>query len=381
MIIECPSCTSRYRISDDKLPETGGNIKCPNCAHVFFVVREGLSTAAAAGPQIGAMSESGPFKEAAERAAASPDPAPAPPAAAPAPQPAAAPAPKPKSADGRWKLKNAVGLVYDFPATEQLRTWLGTRESHDGFQVSNDGGETWVALADAPELSDVKPNTRSNNSGSGATKPTDAAARLREEARKRLEAKKRGTIEEEEDDEYDEEVAFDFNAVRRAPEAQKTSKMIAILAAIILPAFVLILLQANGTIDLGNLFGGSNDVPQYVPPPRDNEAPEDLRPQLTPEQTVNRLMTHAAAAQSRNEPAVAIEHLEDAVEITPDDTTLHCLLEPLYTEIGNTDAAAAAAEACNPPAEASGEAAPEGSGADGEGAEQGTDGSGEPPTP
>ncbi len=41
MIIECPSCVSRYRIKEDKLPDGGGNIKCPNCAHVFFVTKGG----------------------------------------------------------------------------------------------------------------------------------------------------------------------------------------------------------------------------------------------------------------------------------------------------------------------------------------------------
>ncbi|MCA9563255.1 MAG: zinc-ribbon domain-containing protein, partial [Myxococcales bacterium] len=35
MIVECPECTSRYRVREEKLPAGGGNIQCPGCGAVF----------------------------------------------------------------------------------------------------------------------------------------------------------------------------------------------------------------------------------------------------------------------------------------------------------------------------------------------------------
>ncbi len=40
MIVQCPSCTSRYRIRDANIPPTGGKIRCPSCSHSFIVYPE-----------------------------------------------------------------------------------------------------------------------------------------------------------------------------------------------------------------------------------------------------------------------------------------------------------------------------------------------------
>lgn len=359
MIIECPACTSRYRIREDKLPDAGGNIKCPNCAHVFFVAREGISgmnpaaTAEAAGPRIhDSNSTSGPR----------------PVAAAPA---AATPAATVDEGPKRWKLRNAVGLIYDFQSTEQLRTWLGTRESHDGMQVSSNGGSSWTPLPEAPELSDVPVagpkvgQPRQQPRSAGPTK--DAAAKMREEAQARLAAKRRQV------DSDSDSGSFNFHAIKPPPtqQQQQTTRIITGLALVILPLVAAVALHTSGVIDLGNLgsiFSSNNDIPQYIPPPERENDREIPRQELTTEEAVNRLMTLAAAAQSRNEPTAAIEHLEQAASLIPQDDELHCLLVPLYTAEGRADDAAASERRCagegsgEEPAEGSAAAPPAGSG-------------------
>ncbi len=37
MIVQCPACSSRYRIRDDNIPPSGGKIRCPSCGHSFVV--------------------------------------------------------------------------------------------------------------------------------------------------------------------------------------------------------------------------------------------------------------------------------------------------------------------------------------------------------
>ena len=37
MIVQCPSCASRYRVNDANIPPSGGKIRCPSCAHAFVV--------------------------------------------------------------------------------------------------------------------------------------------------------------------------------------------------------------------------------------------------------------------------------------------------------------------------------------------------------
>ncbi|MFU8802741.1 MAG: zinc-ribbon domain-containing protein [Bradymonadaceae bacterium] len=40
MIVQCPSCASRYRVNDANIPPTGGKIRCPSCQHAFVVYPE-----------------------------------------------------------------------------------------------------------------------------------------------------------------------------------------------------------------------------------------------------------------------------------------------------------------------------------------------------
>ncbi len=37
MIVQCPSCASRYRVNEANIPSSGGRIRCPSCEHAFVV--------------------------------------------------------------------------------------------------------------------------------------------------------------------------------------------------------------------------------------------------------------------------------------------------------------------------------------------------------
>jgi len=168
MIIECPACQSRYRIREEKLPAAGGNIKCPSCAHVFFVAREAAPIAPA--PPVAASGASGQTDPNGWSQIPLGD----------APSSASAPAstggtlamsavsdsglqkstPASDSGPRKWKLRNAVGLVYDFTDTEQLAKWLGTKDSHEGMQASDDAGASFRELSEFSALRDVRPSRK-----------------------------------------------------------------------------------------------------------------------------------------------------------------------------------------------------------------------------
>lgn len=40
MIVQCPSCASRYRVNEANIPSSGGRIRCPSCQHAFVVYPE-----------------------------------------------------------------------------------------------------------------------------------------------------------------------------------------------------------------------------------------------------------------------------------------------------------------------------------------------------
>ncbi len=40
MIVQCPSCASRYRVNEANIPSSGGRIRCPSCEHAFVVYPE-----------------------------------------------------------------------------------------------------------------------------------------------------------------------------------------------------------------------------------------------------------------------------------------------------------------------------------------------------
>lgn len=136
MIVSCSRCSSRYRVSEDKLPTSGGNIQCPSCGHVFFVeppkpaaeLLQALPEGAEASVEDDGMPTTVGMTAAQLLAGA---------------QGVAAPVPdlseRPQVKGDAWKLKTSFGLVYDFPDTASLQAWLSGREDLDGYLLSRDG--------------------------------------------------------------------------------------------------------------------------------------------------------------------------------------------------------------------------------------------------
>ncbi len=51
MIVQCPSCSARYRVNEQNIPATGGRISCPQCQHTFIVYPESSAQAPAHQPK------------------------------------------------------------------------------------------------------------------------------------------------------------------------------------------------------------------------------------------------------------------------------------------------------------------------------------------
>jgi predicted Zn finger-like uncharacterized protein len=83
MIVSCPSCKSKYKVDENKVPDQGLKLKCPKCTTSFKVLKPAPQPAAVPAP--------------------APAPAPAPPAASPPPQAVAAKPPAKPLAPGPYK--------------------------------------------------------------------------------------------------------------------------------------------------------------------------------------------------------------------------------------------------------------------------------------
>lgn len=372
MIIECPACNSRYRIREDKLPTEGGNIKCPNCAHVFFVNRPGGAdpTATQAGRPAAPEQDAAATAESTDAVLEASGDAPA---------------------VERWKLRNSVGLVYDFPSVEQLRKWLAARDTFDGLTVSSDAGATWTEVENAAALEGVKPTGRkpvasmpstatrtgsfqTPNRGPSGSFSIATADDMRREAKARVEAKRSkrpepGPVSETE--------SKRFELVKPPSNAQeeRASKVLLILALLILPVVAAIALHAAGVIDLAD-YGilPDTDPPAIAAPAVEADDEQDApaqRVELSAEQQHSMLVTQASNAIARGDSGQAIEYLEAAVGMDDSARELHCQLAALYEEVQRTADAESARARCN--GEDAAEAPQEGSGvpaapADGSGA-------------
>ncbi|MFT6629876.1 MAG: putative Zn finger-like uncharacterized protein, partial [Flavobacteriales bacterium] len=80
------------------------------------------------------------------------------------------------TARAAWRVRDALGMVYDFPELSALRTWLGTRSSHEGIQVSSDETSDWVEVSRARELQGLEPSGMRSARPSGVSRMTRTAA-------------------------------------------------------------------------------------------------------------------------------------------------------------------------------------------------------------
>jgi predicted Zn finger-like uncharacterized protein len=384
MIIQCPACTTRYRIRPEKLPADGGNIKCPSCAHVFHVSLDSAVVATTALFIPFASQPSGtplPASDAASGAALLSTSVPVP------------------SAGQRWKVKNDIGLIFDFTETDQLRRWLSSRESVAGLAASRDGGTTWLPLSEHPELSDVQAGGRRTMMGMGAisfkappappaegaspassptgpqpasptpsiTRPqTPTAEELRQQAQARLEEARRARQDVTGQQEKAVEPAPKREAFRPVRPARneteaKTSRTIYLVAAIVLPLLAVVALNITGVINLRDVSSnftvarGGPDLPPPVParpslgtgiaPGAQDEAFEVV--QLTPQQQASQVMAQAAAAYAAGELPNAAALLERALFLDPNNRPAACELAKVYRENEQPDAAANAQRRCD----------------------------------
>lgn len=345
MIIECPACESRYRIREDKLPQDGGNIKCPNCAHVFFVASRDEALGSQSSPAIQAAPPAPPV--AAEDAESTP-----------------------AASQVKWKLRNEIGLVLEFQTTDQLRAWLTARETLEGLAASRDGGATFKDVGEFDELADVEATGRKTVMGmaaiagppptprtpqvSGSQPVTEESMREAAQARLRVARKQRESEQERARD-------AEFRIVR-APENErdaKTSRMLGLMAVIILPLFLVAALNVAGVIDLGAVLADMMPEEELdtTPPPQPampvptaqsdridttTTEPEDMSDRARSAWYADR----AATRLDQGDTPAAIGFLEQAAALAPEDTVLQCQLADLYGQVGNEQASARAQELC-----------------------------------
>src|SRR3954463_3018325 len=50
VVVQCPTCQSKFRIADDKVTDRGVRVRCTSCKNVFQVKKPGASGADAPGP-------------------------------------------------------------------------------------------------------------------------------------------------------------------------------------------------------------------------------------------------------------------------------------------------------------------------------------------
>jgi len=201
MVITCPSCSARYRLNPDKIQGRGAKITCPKCSHVFVVFTEQEAAqadasgdqprvktpprpSAPAAPtgdkrvdtQSGAFAALGmnpaessrspgskrrvvaPGPRSTRRLRALSKPGAAVPQAPGGGLPAAdAEITSASSLDFRavgiktWKVKVAIGLIYDFSDISTLQKYLDDKKVTPDDLISHNN-QDWTRIGDIPDL-------------------------------------------------------------------------------------------------------------------------------------------------------------------------------------------------------------------------------------
>lgn len=208
MVITCPSCSARYRLNPDKIQGRGAKITCPKCSHVFVVFTDAEEKAAPPEPRVKPAARpvssgsrdrikdqattTGAFKAVGIEESSAPKrtntdgnirivapgprstrrmrtldstemPAPPPPTGDVAPPPTTAAASadiEVKSAadlDFRavgiktWKVKVAIGLIYDFSDIATLKKYLSDKKVTPDDLISHNNKD-WTRIGDIPDL-------------------------------------------------------------------------------------------------------------------------------------------------------------------------------------------------------------------------------------
>lgn len=144
----CPSCGAVGNVSEDRIPETGANIRCPSCSTIFFVSRDGSASgaaprSAAAGDQSGSPPAAAGARATNVRSGRTSTEVPV--------------APRAALRQRAWKIKIPGGMVYDFSDSDSARKWLESRSSLEGITLSDDAGASWSAPSEIDDMCDVRP--------------------------------------------------------------------------------------------------------------------------------------------------------------------------------------------------------------------------------
>lgn len=162
MIVSCDNCAARYKLDPARITGRGVRITCPRCKNVFVVYNQAQQddevietapadpsepTPAPARPQAQAR-----LPSASSSATSKPSTPPPPSAAAPAP---------PRGDIGSldfasvgiqaWKVKVAIGLVYDFSDYKTLARYIKDGRVGEGDRISHDG-KNWTVLGEIDDL-------------------------------------------------------------------------------------------------------------------------------------------------------------------------------------------------------------------------------------
>ena len=122
MVVTCDHCGARYRFDDERISGRGARITCPRCRHVFVVHTDnpGDSEAAAEAEVLPPLDVNKlDFTTVGIKS---------------------------------WKVKVAIGLVYDFGDYKTLRKYIQEGRVTDADKLSHDN-ESWVEIG---SLSDIK---------------------------------------------------------------------------------------------------------------------------------------------------------------------------------------------------------------------------------
>jgi predicted Zn finger-like uncharacterized protein len=205
MVVQCPSCKSKYRLNPDKITGRGARITCPKCQHAFKVYREDAqagsqpaapAAAAPAAPEGAPPGQAGSFDfakamggqadlVAGKEDAADPAPAAASSATASAKEPAKEASGDPvaeylgqvqlkrnaqnqpvnslgqvvqaldfKSVGLRgWKAKVGIGLIYAFDDLRTLQRYMDDKKVTHQDRISYDG-KHWHTIAEVGDLAE-----------------------------------------------------------------------------------------------------------------------------------------------------------------------------------------------------------------------------------
>jgi len=143
----CPSCSTSYKVADEKVPEAGAQIKCPKCQTLFVVHRLPEAPEPASPPAPAVKHEQSTPMHA--LTGESPPPStqdaleakPAAKARGVSAIRAQSGVKAQASLTDAYRVRTQKGLTYDFSTREAMVRWLREREDLTGCEASEPGGD------------------------------------------------------------------------------------------------------------------------------------------------------------------------------------------------------------------------------------------------